>query len=126
MSKKLFAEILTMVVSLVFITTSCSVIRSISGNNIATVESIQYQLAFSGDGVVVNLKPSSGAVANRSYTVDLYESGRYRATQSISWDSSELQIYTIKPLTYILPDTELEALPGNINDASSVFSVKIH
>ena len=88
MSKKIFFEFLSMVLVLSLLPTACGVITR---NNIATVESIQYHLAWVGDdGVSVNLKPSSGATANKLYTVDLYESGRFRATQTVSWTDSEL------------------------------------
>jgi len=96
-------------------------------NQIATVESIEWHsFDLNGDGIAVNLKPSSGAKADTTYTVDLYESGRYRDTQSISWDASELQTYTLKTLVYYLPDSEFEAYEGTGENPSNFFSVKIY
>jgi len=124
MLKRLPLIIISVVLFFSLLPTSCSLI---TGNNIATVESIEYHMFdIHGDGVSVNLKPSSGASANVEYTVDLYESGRFRDTQTVSWNESELQVSSLKQLIFILPDTELDAYIGDNKNSNDVFSVKIY
>jgi len=123
MAKKVFLVVLSTVLVLISLS-SCSIL---SLNRIVTVESIEWHsFDVRGNGVAVNLKPSDGAKADVEYTVDLYESGRYRDTQSISWDANELQTYTLKTLVYYLPDSEFEAYEGTGKNPSDVFSVKVH
>ena len=131
MARKLFLGVLSMIFGLSLLSTSCSVVSNLSNklqsNDIATVVSVEYhEFDYNGDGISVTLQPSSGAVANQLYMVDLYENGKFRDTQTISWDESNLQVSIPTKLIYVLPDSELNTYLGEGKNANDVFSVKIH
>jgi hypothetical protein len=124
MTKKLLLVFLSMVLILPLLATDCGVIPS---KNIATVESIYYGLFSTGEiGLAVNLKPTNSAKAFTSYTVDLYESGRFRASTVVSWTDSELDVFTTKRLIFELPEDEVEPYLWAGKKLEDVFSIKVY
>ena len=73
----------------------------------------------------MELKPTSSAIANRVYIVELYEKGKLRATSTISWNQPEINVGTVKPAVFPTTRQESEAY-GLEGDLSKIFSVKVH
>lgn len=99
---------------------------SVSDNTIATVESIyvtslstQYYYA-----IWVELKPTSEASAGVTYTVDLYEYGEYRASDTIQWSQPQINVQTTLQAEF--PATRAEHDAYFMESISHIFSVKVH
>jgi len=57
----------------------------------------------------VELEPTSLAVANKIYIVEIYEKGRLRARTTISWNQPELNVFTHKYAYFRLTNEEWDA-----------------
>ncbi|MBM4432582.1 MAG: hypothetical protein FJ025_01100 [Chloroflexi bacterium] len=88
--------------------------------NIATVEGM-WESYFH---LVVQLKPTSEAIANKAYVVDLYEKGHLRDTTTVSWNQPEINVLLEKTVSF--PLTEEEGNAYFMQDVSHIFSVKVH
>lgn len=94
--------------------------------NIATVQRIWVSAIWIGGGsLYVELKPTSNAIANKVYTVELYEKGRLRATATVSWNQPEINVSTMRPVKFPATRQEAEAY-GMEGDLRKIFSAKIH
>jgi len=72
----------------------------------------------------VKLKPTSIAVADKKYAVDLYEKGTFRERVFVSWNQPELNVLKEKKVSFHSTLQELKAYGGE--DISHIFSVKVH
>lgn len=99
---------------------------SAKASNIATVERIWVSAIWIGGGsLYVELRPTGSAVANKVYTVELYEKGRLRATAQVSWNQPEINVSTMKPVQFPATRQEAEAY-GIESDLGKIFSAKVH
>lgn len=113
-----------MVLVLPLLVAACEMIPS---KNIATVESVNYLAQTWGEsGLVIYLKPTNVAKASIPYGVDLYESGRYRASVVVSWTDNELSVFTTKKLVFPIPLDEVGVYIDAGKKLEDVFSVKVH
>jgi Ser-Thr-rich glycosyl-phosphatidyl-inositol-anchored membrane family len=131
MPKKLLAVILSAFLVLVSLT-SCSavsnVINKVQGNDIATLgdEGIYVSglpIYSSRYVIIVDLKPTSNAIAGQIYYVDLYEKGTFRATDTVTFTQPEINVQTDISLTYSATGDEYSAYSGQ--KLSNVFSIKV-
>lgn len=123
MTNKLLWGFLSMILVLPLSITSCEMIPS---KNIATVESVSFIAGLGGSGIEVYLKPTSDAKAFTSYTVDLYESGRFRASKIVFWNNSELKIFTNKEVMFPIPIEEVGPYIDAGKKMEDVFTVKMY
>ena len=95
MVKRLFLMVLCSFFVLSFLA-SCSAISNIvQGNDIATLGSWGISVSglpiYSSQYVIlVDLKPTSKAIAGQTYTVNLYDKGTLRATTTVSFTNQKL------------------------------------
>jgi hypothetical protein len=75
-------------------------------------------------GLTVSVTPSSSAVADKKYTVDLFEKGQLRDHGTISWNQPEINVSKVKTLTFPLTKTELSAYSNA--DVSHIFTAYVH
>jgi hypothetical protein len=97
-----------------------------SKTNMATVENIWVASFVTPDNcyICVDLKPVPSAIANKVYTVELYEKDKLRATTSVSWNQPEINVLSTKQIRFPATREEYDAyLWENI---SHIFSVKVH
>jgi len=71
----------------------------------------------------ISLIPSSSAIADKSYSVDLYEKGIVRDSENINWNQPEINVNKSKTIEYALSKTEYDAYSGA--DVSGIFTVKL-
>jgi hypothetical protein len=99
-----------------------------SKTNIATVQSISGgYCAINGmtaTCINVRLMPSSSALANKVYKVDLYEKGKLRDTTTVSWNQPEINVRQEKPASFPMSQQESDAY--YMKDISGIFTVKVH
>ena len=102
-----------------------------SKTNIATVQTISAGTCYSySDGggssnrINVILMPSSSALANKVYKVDLYEKGKLRDTTTVSWNQPEINVQTQLTVCFNISYAEYNAYLGK--DISGIFTVKVH
>jgi len=127
--------------SLIF--TSCAAITSVKNDlqvgTIATVESINYKDQITDpntdglfetpviNGLDVTIKPTSKAKPSIQYTVDLYESGRFRTTQQVSWTDDELKVFANKDVIY--PTITFNETEGYIEAGKTltdIYTIKVY
>jgi hypothetical protein len=95
-------------------------------STIATVQSMGVGFDFSNNGAPildVHLIPSTRAIANEQYTVDLYDEGNFRDSTIVSWNQPEINVSDSAEVKFSLSQTEYNACYGK--DVSGVFSVTI-
>jgi len=90
--------------------------------DIATVETISANVWFYT--IDVQLKPTNEAVADEVYSVDIYEKGNFRATKEVSWNQYEINVSSIKLVSF--PSTYNETGIYFGHDLSQIFTVKVH
>jgi len=94
--------------------------------NVATVERIWVSAVWvSGGSLYVELKPKSSAIANKAYTVELYEKGKLRETAKVSWNQPEINVSKMKPVKFSATRAESEAYAME-RDLSNIFSAKVY
>jgi hypothetical protein len=103
---------------------------------IATVEDIWVGLNVDIEGeirgehptpyaIFVELKPTSSAIANTYYIVDLYEKGKFRAPNTlVAWNQPEINVLSVKTVEFPATKEEYDAYLWE--DISHIFSVKVH
>jgi hypothetical protein len=99
---------------------------SASPNAIATIQSMGVGYDFTNNGspiLQINLVPTTLAIANREYTVELYDKGNYRASTTVSWNQPEINVGDSAQVKFSVSQTEYSAYYSK--DVSTVFSVKI-
>jgi hypothetical protein len=97
-----------------------------SPNTIATVQSMGVGYDFTNNGapiLEVDLVPTTSAVANEEYTVELYDEGNYRDSTTVSWNQPEINVGDSAQVKFSVSQTEFSAYYAK--DVSNVFSVKI-
>ena len=77
-----------------------------------------------GSGINVSLIPSSSALANTKYEVDLYEKGALRGTTTISWNQPEINVHSARRVSFPLSEAEFAAYHGK--NISAIFTVTVH
>ena len=93
--------------------------------DIATVQRIWVSAIWAGGGrLSVELVPNSTAVADKAYTVELYQQGRFLDKTAVSWTQPEINDREIKTVQFSAPLADSEAYAG-IDDLSHMFSVKL-
>ena len=129
--KKLSLLIATIVIASILVS-SCSIISSITskintgGNGgIATIGKLYIDAVWSNNGgqIDVPITPAKLAVANTTYTVQLYEKGSLRATSTISWNQPQINVATVMIVQFPCSYVEWQAYNGK--DLSGTFSVKV-
>jgi hypothetical protein len=73
--------------------------------------------------LVVHLIPSSLAIADKEYTVVLYEKGNYKDATTVSWNQPEIDGSQTAEVKFPISQTEEAAYDGK--DLSGVFSIKV-
>jgi hypothetical protein len=80
-------------------------------------------------GLGVTLKPIN-AKANISYVVELYEKGKLRTTQTVTWNQPQINVGSEQTLFFGLTSDEYDAYSlaslKDINWWKLIFSIKIH
>jgi len=74
-------------------------------------------------GLSVKLKPTNAAEADTSYTVNLYEKGKFRDSTSVLWHQPELDVLKTEIISFSLTEEEYDAYLGE--DVSHIFSIEI-
>ena len=99
-----------------------------SNRSVAKITGIGVPLL--GFNLQVNLAPTDHTKANTSYTVDLYEKGKFRATSHVTWSQPELNANKANSVTFPLSDQEWDAYHWSpatgAPDLSKIFSAKVH
>jgi hypothetical protein len=100
----------------------------VSQKTVAKVQTIRADMNL----LKVELIPTKDAIANKVYTVDLYEKGRLRASTKVRWNQPQLNVSQMIPVVFQLTQDEMYAYGLNIDsnfrqpDLSGIFSAKIH
>jgi len=94
-----------------------------SQKTVATVQNIWAGIAPS-PFIMVELKPTSAAIANKTYIVDLYEKGRLRASKAVTFNQPQINVRDMVPVSF--PATKAEGDAYMWQDISHIFSVKVH
>ena len=135
MSKKFVMRVLVMVLGLPLLLTACTAISNAESSlhigTIATSQSVswtaQASLYAPIEGLDVIIKPTSKAKSDVQYTVDLYESGEYRATQTVSWNDDELSTFTNKDVIYSsVSEDEVDNYIGAGKNLMDVYTIKVY
>jgi hypothetical protein len=74
--------------------------------------------------LAVDIVPSSSAIADEYYDVDLYEKGELRETIQISWNQPEINVKKSKTVNFSLTKKEYDAYVNH--DVSHIFSIYVH
>jgi len=90
---------------------------------IATVEGMKLFRVSTGFGLSVFLKPTNVAKADTSYTVNLYENGKFRANNLVAWHQPELDVLKTGIISFPLTEEEYNACQDK--DISHIFSIEI-
>jgi hypothetical protein len=129
--KKSFLLIATIVVVSMLVS-SCSIVNSITskintgGNGgIANVGKLYIDAVWSNNGgqIDVPITPAKLAVADTTYTVQLFEKGSLRATSTVSWNQPQINVATTMIIQFPCSYVEWQAYNGK--DLSGTFSVKV-
>ncbi len=91
----------------------------VSQENVATVKNIR-----GVTDLLVELHPTNHTVANKVYVVDLYEKENFRARTQVSWNQPEINVSSMKLVSFPLTWEEEEAY--RFKDVSHIFSVKVY
>lgn len=91
--------------------------------DLAVAKAEKISVSFLGDLNVV-LIPSSSAVADEYYEVDLFEKGELRDTKLLSWNQPEINVKKSKTVIFSLTKEEYHAYYNH--DVSNIFSVYVH
>jgi ABC-type phosphate/phosphonate transport system permease subunit len=94
-----------------------------STHNVAVVKDIYASYVLSR-AISVLVVPTSYAVANHNYAVELYENGTYRATTYVVWNQPELNVKKEKYVNF--PITREEFSAYHMENIKGMFSVKIY
>jgi hypothetical protein len=103
-------------------------LAQVSQKTVAKVQTIRADMNL----LKVELIPTKDAIANKVYTVDLYEKGRLRASTKVRWNQPQLNVSQMIPVVFQLTQDEMYAYGLNIDsnfrqpDLSGIFSAKIH
>ena len=95
---------------------------NVSITPIATTERIYTDVAF--HDLCIELKPTTLAKANYKYQVELFEKGKLRTTQSLTWNQPEINVKYTKVIRFSLTEEEFNAYYGHRLD--NIFSVDVH
>lgn len=129
MSKNLFNWVLSLILCLSLLFSSCSIVNKLQGNNVATVASngiyVSPGVFTPWDyAIFVDLKPTQSAIAGETYAVDLYEKSTFRATTTVSFTQPNINIGATEKVAFPATADEDNAYFGKI--ISNIFSVKVH
>jgi hypothetical protein len=91
---------------------------------IAITESLTVSTCMADPCLKVWLKPTTNAIADKEYTVGLYEKGVLRDTTTVKWNQPELNVSKTKVAHFELKQVEYDAYFGEV--ISHIFSVKVH
>jgi len=73
--------------------------------------------------IVIDIAPTSKAIAGKIYPVELYEKGVLRAKGQISWNQPQINVK--KPVDVYFPASEDECNAYVMKDITGIFSIKI-
>ena len=91
--------------------------------DVAIVLNIQTSMWYL-DRLFVDLQPTSAALADKIYVVDLYENGSLRASTRVSWNQPEINVFKKKMVYFPLTIEEYRAY--QLEDISHIFTVVVH
>jgi hypothetical protein len=141
-----FVSVIVLATILALCSTACLTSNSAGAANLVSITAPDaggegWNMGFD-ESLVVKLKPNSTTQSNTSYTVDLYEKGKLRATSSVSWSDPDFNMKNAQYVHFPLSDAEFQAyskgrLPtrdewlktGNSSiykNLQETFSVKVH
>ena len=104
--------------------TTTQITTTIVVNNIiASVQSMSISNGYPQSFLVVHLIPSSLAIADKEYTVVLYEKGNYKDAITVSWNQPEIDVSETVEVKFPISQTEEAAYDAK--DVSGVFSIKV-
>ena len=95
----------------------------VPATKIATVLRIQTSMVHL-DSLYVELQPTSSALADKTYVVDLYENDRLRASAQVRWNQPELNVFKKKMVFFPLTTAEYRAY--HLEDISHIFTAVVH
>jgi hypothetical protein len=75
--------------------------------------------------IFVEVVPKDKVKPNTYYRVQLYEKGEFRTQATVSWNQPEINVHTMRPVSFPATRQETDAYLG-IKDLSDIFSVKIY
>lgn len=75
-------------------------------------------------GAIVRIVPTSSALPDKVYKVDLLEKGKIRGTNTVSWNQPELNVRTNKQVNFPLSKNESSAYANA--DVSHIFTIDVH
>jgi predicted small secreted protein len=129
---KKFILLIAAVIMASILVSSCSIVNSITskintgGNGeIATVGKLYIDAVWSNNGgqIDVPITPGKLAVADTTYTVQLFEKGSLRAASTVSWNQPQINVATAMSVQFPCSYVEWQAYNGK--DLSGTFSVKV-
>jgi predicted small secreted protein len=129
---KRFILLIAAVIMASILVSSCSIVNSITskintgGNGeIASVGKLYIDSVWSNNGgqIDVPITPGKLAVADTSYTVQLFEKGSLRAASTVSWNQPQINVATSMIVQFPCSYVEWQAYNGK--DLSGTFSVKV-
>jgi len=95
----------------------------VPATKIATVLCIQTSMVHL-DSLYVELQPTSSALADKIYVVDLYEKDHLRDSAQVSWNQPQLNVFKKKMVFFPLTTDEYRAY--HLEDISHIFTVVVH
>jgi hypothetical protein len=99
---------------------------SSDSGEIATLQSMTTHMEYRA--VTVELKPTSLAQANQSYTVELYEKGRLRGSNTVSWNQPELNVRETAWVDFKVLSVEEKNAYSSASESElrKMFSIRVH
>ena len=96
---------------------------SVQTPEVATVVSM-FACETCGHVLVVGLRPTALAKADYQYKVDLFEKGKLRQTNTITWNQMQIDVKRARGVEFDLTPEEWVAYMGR--NVSDIFSVSVH
>lgn len=72
----------------------------------------------------VELEPTTSALADRPYLVELYEKGHLRATTTVTWNQPEINVLKAKRVLFPITTAEYDAY--FFENVRHIFSIEVH
>ena len=112
-----------------------AVVASMPGVRVSVCEKSSEEIAVlthimvntDSDMLVVALKPTSSVQAGLTYTVDLYEKGAPRASETVVWSQIQANVQEAQNVSFSISSQEADAYAMvKESQLRKTFSVKVH
>ena len=112
-----------------------AVVASMPGVRVSVCEQSSEEIAVlthimvntDSDMLVVALKPTSSVQAGLTYTVDLYEKGAPRASETVVWSQIQANVQEAQNVSFSISSQEADAYAMvKESQLRKTFSVKVH